>query len=270
MFVKFIMSVALFFLWSIAGISIQLGAYFLVDEADAPGAIFFVIIAIGIWFFGRWLHKKFRLGYTVCWVIATVMLLFNLIMLTDDWSVFEHITGFAATFAFAVHGFVIYRNNHRLNESISANTASFANGTLTNMNNVQLSINQQYLRRLNIMATVTKDMDVKNEILHLHMVAKQILDFVDTNPDHAYKVDLFIEHYLPKTVELLERYAEFIQKPVKTIAMYNAINNISASIARMKQIYEHTLDSLYSDIVTDIGVDIEVLEQMMKLDGIDE
>ena len=60
----------------------------------------------------------------------------------------------------------------------------------------------------------------------------------------------------------------FAQKEMKTIAMHETMGKISAYIVNMKQIYEHCLDSLYSNMVADIDVDIDVLEQLMNLEGL--
>jgi len=45
---------------------------------------------------------------------------------------------------------------------------------------------------------------------------------------------------------------------------------VYASKLELKRIFEHCLDSLYSDIVQDISVDIEVLEQLMNLEGLNK
>jgi len=132
-----------------------------------------------------------------------------------------------------------------------------------------MPLERQHMQQLVDLYNVIHDHDVKNHITHLHASGIQILNFVDANPDQAHKANMFKEYYLPKTVNLLDKYASFNQQAIRGQNIQDAMDKIAGTLPQFRRIFDHSLNSLYSDIVQDVSMDIEVLEQMMDLDGLE-
>ena len=260
MFVKFIASAVVFFLWCATGFVLSIGLSMAIQDLEIGPGITLIIASAFLGAWGWIIYKKVKLDAAVCWAVSGVQLLLSLIILLgEQWTAFDFMICLAVALMFGAYGFVSYRNRKHTPDLRGT-------GQILPL----ASLDASHLGRITFLAGHIADHDVRGQVSHLQRMAKQILDFAAANPGEAHKATLFKEHYLPKTVALLEKYHLFAQKDTKTIAMHETMGKISAYIVNMKQIYEHCLDSLYSDMVTDIDVDIDVLEQLMSLEGIEE
>jgi len=268
MIVKFIVSVGVFTIWMISGIAIMLGGMFIYEQDTAwwAAVAVCVIFAYAVGYFGRWLYRKFRLGVQVYWVVAIFILLFSLIIMPDS-PIIEFLAGVLAAVIFAVLGIVEYKKSGNRSEDAEVPENSAPTKFITETNTNALTA-KHYVSHLESLSKIINDSYVRSRVIHLQTVGKQILDFTDSNPDNAHKADMFKEYYLPKTVKLIEKYAVFSQQAIKSENMQSSMVRISESLVNMEKIFEHCLNSLYSDIALDISVDIDVLEQMMNLEGV--
>jgi len=243
------------------------------DELEIGTIIVGIVITAGLWIFGHWLHIKFKQGHQVCWAVTVTILLFTLILL-QDWTALEIAGGFISTSAFAVYSTIEHRKNIKMPKP-AINTASPANPVHpvhmtpghTGVN--RPLVNHQYINRLSYLYSVTRDQDTKAQIEYLYNVTKQIYDYIYANPGDLHKITFFMDYQLPKTIQLLDKYTAFTQKEVKSRNIQDALDKIAASIGQMKKIFENCLDSLYNDVVHEINVEIEVMEQLLKMEGLD-
>ena len=265
MFKKFIASAVVFFLWCATGFFAIIGISTIFQDLEIGTGVVILILGAIHGVLGWVLYTKRHLDPSVCWAVSGVLALLSLIMLSGyPWTAFDFVVALAVALAFGAYGFVSYRKK-RHGPPVQPIT-----GQMPNPMHVPVApVDTSHLGRITFLAGHIADHNVRGQVAHLQRTARQILDFAAANPAEAHKATLFKEHYLPKTVELLEKYNHFAQKEVKTIAMYEAIDKICAYIVNMRQIYEHCLDSLYSDMVADINMDIDVLDQLMSLEGMD-
>lgn len=75
-------------------------------------------------------------------------------------------------------------------------------------------------------------------------------------------------YYLPTTLKLLESYSEIERVGVAGDNMKSAKDNIEKTLDLLVEAYKKLLDQLYQSENMDISSDIDVLEQMMKKDGL--
>ena len=255
-------------LWNVAGFMLLIGSSFLAEAAWGE-FILCVMCGIGLWFCGRWAHKKFKLGARVLWWVAVVVLFFAFALYEDEHFIVLA-TGIAISVFFVIQGVIV----HKQNRLVAASSASLTGGstfvhTPIYSSNPVVAKGQQYIERLpRLMSAINNDR-IRGQITQLQTIGTQILDYMEANPDHIYKSELFMEFYLPKAVRLLEEYASLSKEAVKSRNMQDAMHKISAAIARIEQAFEHCLSNLYSDRVLDISSDIETLEQMMILEGLE-
>jgi len=274
--------------WLLAGVGLMIAASYTADYGYSVGeTILAIFLSVGFWALGFWLYRRYKLGHSICWIVAVIMLIFVLVSIEESHPV-EIILGLVAAVGFAVHGFIAFRNRDRtaqvnntghvpmphnaLPRSAHPHNAHGAHRPHTAHNPHaahHASIDRHNVTRLWNLLHVTYDEYTRHEINYLYTASRQIVEFVEANPADAHKASLFLEFHLPKTVQLLERYTAISQKEIKGKNMQDAMEKISESLAQMKKIFEHCLDGLYSDIVHDINTDIEVMEHLINMEGLD-
>jgi len=275
----------------LTAIFVQAGVdmHFSPEYYDAELYDLFIFIVLGAVFFalGRFLHGKFKLSRWSFWSTAIITGLFVLILATM-WTVMATVTGIMLVVVFVGFGFLAPKEYEQEPQFPGFQNPMFAppphmhhqrmphqmppphmRGPHGHGAHMHAPVSFQQVNRLGYLSSVTLDGQIKGQILHLHNIGKQILDHVHANPDDAYKATVFTDVHLPNTTQLLEKYTAFTHKPVKTRNMEDAIVSISGSVPHMIAIFEHSLDSMYSGVVSDINVNIDVLAHLATMEGLD-
>jgi len=79
-----------------------------------------------------------------------------------------------------------------------------------------------------------------------------------------------MEYYLPTTLKMVKGYRMLDERGVTGQEAVNARSRIDDALGVVLQGCEKMLDKLYQDDVLDLTTDIDVLEQMLKRDGLTE
>jgi hypothetical protein len=77
-----------------------------------------------------------------------------------------------------------------------------------------------------------------------------------------------MNYYLPTTLKLLRSYATLEKQGVGGENITSATESIGNVLDTLTKGYEQQLDQLFKSDVIDIASDIDVLENMMKQDGL--
>jgi len=128
-----------------------------------------------------------------------------------------------------------------------------------------------YIDRINalIPALPAADHAVAAQIKKLVQSAVQIINYIEKNP-HLYPITgTFIAYYFPTAIKLLESYVEFQNKTVKVDNVKELIKEISDSLDTISDAFEAQLNSLYTDKVLDLKLDMKVLQDIMEKEGHD-
>ena len=112
------------------------------------------------------------------------------------------------------------------------------------------------------------DEEVSAKIRRIQDLTDRILAVVEANPQKKPQIRTFMNYYLPTTLKLLKSYSEFEAQGIAgdTIAQTKA--SISAILDNLVKGYEQQLDQLFQSEAMDISSDIQVLESMMRRDGL--
>ena len=78
-----------------------------------------------------------------------------------------------------------------------------------------------------------------------------------------------MNYYLPMTLKLLQSYDMLEEAGVAGENMRTTKKNIEETLETLAGAYRQQLDNLYSAQAMDISADIDVLEQMLRRDGLD-
>ena len=117
--------------------------------------------------------------------------------------------------------------------------------------------------------------DIPDEVMsakidRIEEITRKILDYQKAHPDRSSQLRSFLNYYLPTTLKILRAYAQLDAQGIEG-------ENISAAKARiegmMDQVvsgFEKQLDKLFQDQAMDITSDVQVLESMLKKDGLSD
>ncbi len=98
----------------------------------------------------------------------------------------------------------------------------------------------------------------------------EIFRAVYDKPNKASQIRKFMDYYLPTTLKMVRGYRMLDERGVTGQEAVYARNRIDDALLVVLQGCEKMLDKLYQDDVLDLTTDIDVLEQMLKRDGLTE
>ena len=114
------------------------------------------------------------------------------------------------------------------------------------------------------------DEEMSAKIDRIEEITGKILAYQKAHPDRSSQLRSFLNYYLPTTLKILRAYAQLDAQGIEG-------ENISAAKARiegmMDQVvagFEKQLDKLFQDQAMDISSDVQVLENMLKKDGLSD
>ena len=126
------------------------------------------------------------------------------------------------------------------------------------------------LREIRQVNDAIPDEVMSAKIHRIEEITAKILAYQKTYPERSSQLRSFLNYYLPTTLKILRAYAQLDAQGIEG-------ENISAAKARiegmMDQVvvgFEKQLDKLFRDDVLDISSDVQVLENMLKKDGLSD
>ncbi len=125
-----------------------------------------------------------------------------------------------------------------------------------------------WIKKLNMLNLEIRNFDVAAKLEILADYVEKMRGYVAKNPEREKQLRTFVNYYLPTTVKLMESY--------KTIENMGDVGDnvketklkIENSLDTLISAYKNQLETLYSAEAMDISGDIDVLETMMKRDGL--
>jgi hypothetical protein len=110
--------------------------------------------------------------------------------------------------------------------------------------------------------TLSRQMD------ELDLVATRIFRTVIEQPGKAPQIRRFMDYYLPTTLKMIVGYRRLQERKVEGENAQAARDSISKAIGVVLKAFSKQLDTLFQDDMMDISTDIDVLETMLKQDGL--
>ena len=102
----------------------------------------------------------------------------------------------------------------------------------------------------------------------LNRLCGQIFRTVAEKPKKAPQIRRFMDYYLPTTLKMLKSYRVMDQREVTGQNAQEARSRIVKAMGVVLSACEKQLETLYHDDMLDVTTDIQVLEQMLKRDGL--
>lgn len=114
------------------------------------------------------------------------------------------------------------------------------------------------------------DSHLSDQLDRLENQCAEIFRAVYDKPGKASQIRKFMEYYLPTTLKMVRGYRMLDERGISGAEATQAKNRISDALEVVLQGCDKMLNKLYQDDVLDLTTDIDVLEQMLKRDGLTE
>lgn len=114
------------------------------------------------------------------------------------------------------------------------------------------------------------DASLSDKLDQLEKLCGSIFQAVHADPSKAGQVRKFMDYYLPTTLKMVRSYRMIDERNVALDEAQNAKKRIDAALGVVNNGCRKLLKNLYKEDMLDITTDIDVLEQMLKRDGLTE
>ena len=112
------------------------------------------------------------------------------------------------------------------------------------------------------------DEGMSAKIDRIGAITARILDYQRKNPGRDSELRSFLDYYLPTTLKILRSYAELEAQGIRGENIQAAKEKIEGMMDKVVEGFEKQLDRLFHAESLDISSDVQVLEQMLKKDGL--
>lgn len=102
----------------------------------------------------------------------------------------------------------------------------------------------------------------------LESVTNRIFKTVIEQPSKAPQIRRFMEYYLPTTLKMLSGYRRMDERKVTGENSNKTKQQVARSMDIILKAFNKQLDTMFQDDMLDISTDIDVLETMLKQDGL--
>jgi len=129
---------------------------------------------------------------------------------------------------------------------------------------------QQMLRSIRKVNEEIPDEKLSAQMDQLDDVANRIFRTVADQPGKAPQIRRFMDYYLPTTLKMLEGYRKMEERHVSGAEADATRGQIRQAMNVVLKAFDKQLHALYQDDMLDISTDIDVMEAMLKQDGLME
>lgn len=127
---------------------------------------------------------------------------------------------------------------------------------------------QQKLADLRRLDEAIPDTGLSASIRRMETAGRSILEEVAAHPEKAPQIRRFANYYLPDAVRILELYARLEGQDVQGGNAASVRREVETNAASIAAAFENQLDSLFAADALDLSADLEVLNGMLRGQGL--
>ena len=127
---------------------------------------------------------------------------------------------------------------------------------------------QEMLQLIQDEIDLIPDPELSAQMEKLNDIANRIFRTVAEQPGKAPQIRRFMDYYLPTTLKMLTGYRKMDERKVEGKNAEATRKQIRDAMDVVIKAFEKQLDTMYQDDLLDISTDIDVLEAMLKQDGL--
>lgn len=126
----------------------------------------------------------------------------------------------------------------------------------------------QILREIGLINDLIPDPVISEKIERIQEITRKIFQYQKNNPHRSEQLRTFLNYYLPTTLKILRTYARLDAQGVEGENISATKERIEGMMDQMVEGFEKQLDRLFSSDAMDIAADVQVMENMLKKDGL--
>lgn len=112
------------------------------------------------------------------------------------------------------------------------------------------------------------DPELSAAMTRMEQAGRGIVEAVEATPGKAKVARRFANYYLPDAVQVLRQYAALAKQGVRGENAASVKQEVEQNAARIATAFENQLDALYEAESMDLSADLEVLQNLMKGQGL--
>ncbi len=112
------------------------------------------------------------------------------------------------------------------------------------------------------------DAELTSQMNQLEDVTNRIFHTVAEKPEKAPQIRRFMDYYMPTTLKMLEGYRKMDERQVAGKEAQATRAQIREAMNTVLKAFDKELNALYHDDMLDLSTDIEVMETMLRQDGL--
>ena len=128
----------------------------------------------------------------------------------------------------------------------------------------------EQLEKVRASTYLIQNKKVSKKATELIQVSREILNRVTKKPELIPSIRRFFNHHLPTTVKLVDDYIEMENQSTKGGNILGSMKKIEDALEMLKDALKKQLDSLFSHTMMDLETDVDVLENILRNDGLIE
>jgi len=133
-----------------------------------------------------------------------------------------------------------------------------------------LSESVKLLGKIDAAKNQTKNENVTRETAILLDVSYKILSKLHRHPELDSAVKRFASYYLPTTAKMVENYRYMEGQGITGDNISSAMEKIETALPTLVDSFKKQLDALFSETALDLSLDIGVMEDILKQEGLTE
>lgn len=133
---------------------------------------------------------------------------------------------------------------------------------------VEQSKYDEILLRLRQLNDAIPGEEMSDKISRLEAVSAKIFDQAENSPEKLPQMRRFLDYYLPTSLKLLETYAELDAQGIEGENIRESKRRIEEAMDTLVVAFENQLDQLFRSDALDVSTDIDVMENMLRADGL--
>ena len=114
------------------------------------------------------------------------------------------------------------------------------------------------------------NLSVKAKIRELINVSDKIIEDAVNDPSDVPQIKKFLDYYLPTTIKLLNAYDRMGAQGIEGNNISGTMQSIEEMLDTAVGAYKKLLDSLFANQALDVETDIEVMNTLLKREGLAE
>ena len=112
------------------------------------------------------------------------------------------------------------------------------------------------------------DLSVKKKIVQIMDISDKITEDAIHDPSDVPQIKKFQDYYLPTTIKLLNAYDRMGAQGIEGSNITGTMNSINEMLDTAIEAYKKLLDSLFANQAMDIETDIEVMNTLLRREGL--